>query len=99
MRQDNTAHRLATQRRLEKLFPHQNRALGVKPRVNQRPTVALIKGVDIDMIQHHRKRQAYPEHPLGHFDPPARFGRVWPWISYALQIISHATSKSSISRA
>ena len=51
---DNASNRLASQRAIHQSAPNTPAPLRRKPRIDDRPTVAIIKGVNIHMIKRHR---------------------------------------------
>jgi len=66
--------------------------------IHNRPAVAIVERVDVDVIQHHRQRQANPQHALGYLDrftPVLRLGvRV---MQYACAAVHHAVRSSGVS--
>ncbi|MNE11429.1 hypothetical protein D3C80_1041870 [compost metagenome] len=59
---DDPLDRLAAQRSREGRLPTLARGVGFQARIHQGPAIAVGQGIDIDVVQRHRQRQAQPQH-------------------------------------
>jgi hypothetical protein len=68
MRRDHPPHRPAAERPREQPLPDRPPAPRIEAGVDERPAVAVVERVDVDMVEPHRQRQPHPEHAVGDRD-------------------------------
>ena len=84
MGDDHARDRLAAKRPCHQPAPNFLGPARGKARVDHRPAIALVQGIDVDVIQLHRQRQAEPKHPRRHLDRLPLGGRHLPRIAQPL---------------
>ena len=93
MRDDQPLDGFSGQRACQKLLPDRLGFAAAKAGINQRPAIAIVQGIDVDMIQRHRQRQAHPQDALGDFNRLALCGRGVPRM---VDRVAHAKSASGV---
>ena len=88
---DQSGDGFGVQRAAEQRFPQRDAPARHQAGVDDGPAVAIIQGIDVDMVQRHRQRQAHPEDVVGDAGGGAFGGRRFHWVMDA----AHAVSASA----
>jgi len=94
---DHASDGFALQGAGEDILPQRHAALRVDAGIDQRPAVALVQRVDIDVIEHHGQRQLQPEHPRRDLGGLGGCGRCGPRVAQKIAAIHHAAKSSDVS--
>ena len=95
MRDNNAGNGPPLQWSGKQLFPNRTAAFGCKTCVDDRPSGAVIKRVDVHMVQRHRQRQSHPQHTGGHGHSFALGRRGREWVTDTGFEVSHQAARSS----
>lgn len=75
----NTGDRFAFERACKDLFPRGDHAFGIKPCIDDAPTVAVFQRIDVHVIKLHREGHAQPKDAVRNFDGFALGWRRFMW--------------------
>ena len=100
MRDHHLFDRLAAQRTRHQVCPDAAGLVRGHPRIDPRPSVAVIQRIDVDVIQRHGQRQPHPQHALGDLNGLTRCRRLGPGITDRQRGFAvHQAASSSAVRA